>query len=138
MPNLQTCYIMVTCRRINLNTSYIPLHKHNIDHIWLAVLSDQLFEGCLLLDDKDRELLSQPSDSRTEDKKTHITTKEKVWPSNEIPYDSTFNGVREENKGIHILSSMTELFTCIFLLVQGGGSLTTGLPTERVPPYSTC
>jgi len=61
-------------------------------------LSDQLFEGCLLLDDKDKELLSQPSDSRTEDKKTHITTKEKLWPSNNIPYDTTFNGLRAKNE----------------------------------------
>ena len=96
-------------------TSCIHIHKHHIDHNWVVVLSDQLFEGCLLLDDKDKELLSQPSDSRTEDKKTHITTKEKLWPSNNIPYDTTFNGLLAKNEGIQILSSMIKLCTFIKL-----------------------
>ena len=67
-------------------------------------MTDQLFEGCLLLDEKDKELLSQPSDSRTEDKKTHISIKEKMWPSNEIPYSITFTGTKERNRGINVLN----------------------------------
>eukprot|EP00794_Sanderia_malayensis_P016171 gene16171-17794_t len=51
------------------------------------VWGDQLFEGCLLLDRKDQELLSKPIDPQTLNKRTYISYEEKLWPSNEIPYE---------------------------------------------------
>ena len=65
---------------------------------FLTAMTDQLFEGCLLLDDLDKKYLSEPSDLRKEDKKTHITYKDKMW-SSEIPYVIFFTGKKRSREG---------------------------------------
>ena len=80
--------------------------------LFLAV-GEQLFEGCIKLDEKDKELLSQPSDTRAQDKKTHITLKDKLWPSKVIPYEIVFTGTKDVNKG------KLEKFNSISIILSG-------------------
>ena len=83
------------------------------NQILSLAVGEQLFEGCIKLDEKDKELLSQPSDTRTQDKKTHITLKDKMWPSKVIPYEIVFTGTKEVNKG------KLKKFNSILIILSG-------------------
>ena len=64
--------------------SYLYNKSDFLYPILSLVMADQLFEGCLLLDEKDKKLLSGASGK--DGKRTHVSLKEKMWPSNDIPY----------------------------------------------------
>ena len=60
-----------------------------------------------MLDKRDKEILSHPSDTRKEDKKTHISYTDKMWPRGDIPYEITFTGIKAGNKGRYYVIALS-------------------------------